>query len=240
MPQVCTVCNHPKSREIDLAVLDPKCSKRKIAIEHKITEPALFRHIRSHLAERLRRALKRSEERRELDLSAELARCFHRVNLLFTACDAWLRDPEDPEAYTVEPRAGEVTVVYDEILSDGRKRRRRSKLQTLLNKVNKKRAEKAQAQIDLVEAKYADPRKLVLLTAQTLDRHLRMLGDLTGEFKQPAANPIDDKARIEKAIEMWIEECRRRGVKNPTRQDALRYLTQRRAPASVEFMIRSA
>ena len=165
------------------------------ACGHKITEPALFRHIRSHLAERLRRALKRSDERRELDLRAELARCFHSVNLLFTACDAWLRDPEDPEAYTVEPRAGEVTVVYDEILSDGRKRRGRAKLQTLLNNVNKKRAEKSQPEIDLVEAKYADPRKLVLLTAQTLDRHLRMLGDLTGEFKQPAANPIDHKAQ---------------------------------------------
>ena len=57
-----------------------------------------------------------------------------------------------------------------------------------------------------------------------LDKHLRMLGDLTGEFKQPQANPLDDQARAEKAIEMWIQECRRRGVKNPTREEAIRFL----------------
>lgn len=59
-----------------------------------------------------------------------------------------------------------------------------------------------------------------------------MLGDLTGEFKQPQDNPVEDKARVEKAIDMWLEECVRRGVseKHLTREAALKFI----APEMVE------
>ena len=43
---------------------------------------------------------------------AELRRCFERVNLLFDACDRWLRDADDPSRYDIGPRAAEVLVTY--------------------------------------------------------------------------------------------------------------------------------
>ena len=205
MPQACTICTHLKSRQIDQAIRR-SFPNRRIASQFSVTERAIRNHKDTHIAERFERALAKLEEQRELDLKTELARCFHRVNKLFDACDRELTDPSDPDRYTLEPRAYEVVVVC-ETLKDGVRRHRRATLQEVFDEVRKKKRKEG-VTVELVEAKRADPRKLISEVARTLDRHMHTLGELTGEFKQPQANPRDINTRaynefVDLFVKMW-------------------------------------
>jgi len=109
----------------------------------------------------------------------ELQRCFQRVNLLFDACDRWLRDPEDLSRYDIGPRAEDVSIIYMETDADGKERRVKAQLSTLLAKI-----EGAGYGIVLVESKYADPRELVLKTANRLQGQTELLAKLMGELDE--------------------------------------------------------
>jgi hypothetical protein len=50
MGRLCTVCTHPKRKEIDLALLYHSTSYRVIAREFGVGEDSLQRHERAHLA----------------------------------------------------------------------------------------------------------------------------------------------------------------------------------------------
>lgn len=92
-----------------------------------------------------------------------------RVQKLFDACDRWLADPEDPARYEIGPRAEDVQVTYWEKEPDGRQVKRKDRLSTLLCRVSLGR------NFIIIEMKQADPRELVLKTANTLRGALEML-----------------------------------------------------------------
>jgi hypothetical protein len=108
----------------------------------------------------------------------QLEQALQRVNLLFDACDRWLRDAEDPSRYDVGPRAEEVSVVYVEAGYDGRPVRRKAPLSELLARV-----EGLDLTVRLVEVKHSDPRDLLLKTAGRLQGHLELLAKLVGELQ---------------------------------------------------------
>jgi len=190
MPGLCTICHHPQAKAIDLAIVRGQLSNVKIAEQFGIgSERTVRDHKAKHLASRVEAAFKRDTERRELDLRAELSACFRRVNMLLSACHVYLLDPENPEAYTLDSRADEITVIYSLVNEAGQTRRGKAKLQTLLDQINRKQKDRAKPTFDWIETKRADPRRLILEASTTLDRHLRMLGDLTGVFKAPQKNP---------------------------------------------------
>lgn len=56
MPRVCTICNHPKRAEIERAVAARIGSIRSIADTFDISRPALIRHLKDHLSEKVARA----------------------------------------------------------------------------------------------------------------------------------------------------------------------------------------
>src|SRR5262245_19357362 len=119
MARPCTICEHPQRAEIDHALVRGE-SYRNAAVRFGISAPALFRHRATHLPELLAAARERAgqhaseeetlgaellaiqQERQAaghslmLDLMEDLQLIFQRVNLLFEACDRWLRDPDDP------------------------------------------------------------------------------------------------------------------------------------------------
>lgn len=120
------------------------------------------------------------QEKRELrhvaDVGEELARCFHRVNLLFDACDGWLRDADDPTRYDIGPRAEEIIVTYTIPNEDGIPFRAKGKLSDLLAEVRTGKG----AMEATGETKYADPRNLVLKTAEQLQSQTQLLAKLLG------------------------------------------------------------
>jgi hypothetical protein len=138
------------------------------------------------------------ENGRRLDVMAEFERCFSRANLLFEACDRWLRDPEDPERYDINPRAEDVWVTFVERDEGGNARvRRKKRLSLLLEEV---KGIRAGLEILTVETKSADPRKLVLDAIAELRQltglQLQIFESCTqlGEFQREVLNCIGDAA----------------------------------------------
>ncbi|HUW08770.1 MAG TPA: hypothetical protein VM537_03530, partial [Anaerolineae bacterium] len=120
------------------------------------------------------------------DVMAQLRLCFKRVNLLFDACDRWLRDADNPEQYDIGPRTEDLDVTYWEPGPNGKPVRRKAKLSALLQQVQAQRG--ATFTVDVVESKYADPRELVLKTAGRLQGHIELLAKLVGE--------LDDRPQV--------------------------------------------
>lgn len=157
-------------------------SYRDIANRFSLSPSAVDRHKKAHIPVALAQAKAVQTEADAIDVMVELHRCFVRVNLLFDACDRWLRDADDPTRYDIGPRAEELSVTYEDVLEDRNGNpysvRRKKKLSDLLPVI-----ESETRTITLVEAKYADPRDLVLKTANRLQGQLELLSKLMGDLQ---------------------------------------------------------
>jgi hypothetical protein len=156
---------------------------------------------------------------RARDVMVELERCFSRANLLFEACDRWLRDPEDPDRYDLNPRAEDVFITFSEQDGEGNVRvRRKKRLSLLLEEVKGMRVGVG-VEILTVETKSADPRKLVLdaiaelrqLTALQLSifETLNSIRDVT-EFQSEVLDCIAETAPEIREVILDRLQARRR------------------------------
>lgn len=183
MPRACTVCTHPECEAIDRELVAGEASFRNIAERFSVSVAALHRHKADHLPQTLIRAQAAQEQAGAIDVMAELERCFGRVNLLFDACDRWLRDPADPSRYDIGPRAEELMVTFTEQGVGGRLVKRKAPLAELLARVDRE-----ERTVTMVETKHADPRDLVLKTAGRLQPQIELLAKLLGE--------LDDRPQV--------------------------------------------
>jgi len=126
------------------------------------------------------------EEQHAVDVMAELRRCYDRINLLFDACDRYLRDAEDPSRYDVGPRDADVSVSYWERGPNGTMIQRKAKLSVLLARLRE-----GGIDVERAETKHADPRELVLKTANILQGQLELTAKLMGELdERPQINVL--------------------------------------------------
>ncbi len=169
---------------------------RTIADRFSVSKTALVRHKADHLPAALTQAKEAADTARAIDVMAELRRCFDRINKLFDACDAWLTDPDDPASYTLEPRADEISVVYLEQGEDGKPVTRKAKLATMLG-----RLKESGFSVVRWESKHADPRDLILKTADRLQGNLELVAKLLGE--------LDERPRINVLVAPeWLQARR--------------------------------
>ncbi len=203
MPRSCSVCDHPERTAVDRALVAGE-AMRNVALRFAISFAALQRHKANHLPVVLAEAKQRqaeshethvaavgvavqertaAEEAHALDVMEELGRCFQRVNLLFDACDRWLRDADDPTRYDIGPRADDILVTYMEQGNGDKPTRKKDSLARLLAL-----AEGGGVMIERWDTKYADPRELVLKTAQQLTGQTQLLAKLLGQ--------LDDRPQI--------------------------------------------
>jgi hypothetical protein len=180
MPRSCTICTHRERPAIDEALVAGE-PFRNIAERFGTSLAALVRHKTDHLPPHLAKAKEAKEVAQADSLTAELKRIMARVTLLFDACDRWLRDPENPEQYDIGPRAEDVSVTYLEPIGEDKVLRRKARLSALLPKI-----ESQGLTVERVELKHADPRDLILKTAQRLEGQLELLARLLGELKDTA------------------------------------------------------
>jgi hypothetical protein len=123
------------------------------------------------------------EDQHAVDVMAEVQRIMARVQLLFDACDRWLRDPDDSTRYELGPRDHDVQVIYREVGSNGKAIQKKAPLSHLLTTL-----EDAGVDVERSEWRHADPRELVLKTADRLQSNLELLAKLLGE--------LDDRPQI--------------------------------------------
>ena len=178
MPQRCTVCSHSERERIDKTLVTNSASLRDIAGQFRVSKSALDRHKAEHLPATMVKAQEVKDGTHALDVMEELRRLFARVNLLFDACDRWLRDPDDPTRYDIGPRAEDVTVTYSETINH-KQVRKKAKLSALLAKVNGDGRS-----VEYAEIKHADPRELALKTAGQLQGQIELLAELLGELDE--------------------------------------------------------
>jgi hypothetical protein len=134
----------------------------------------------------------RAADRREraVVVETELNRASRHLNKLLDACDDWLTDPDDPSRYTLEARANELTVVYDDwndVNDKGQPRRKRESLSNLLKTLWK--GSKVSALT--ITSKSADPRDLIVKTAGEIKGQLELFARLQGLFQRDRANESD-------------------------------------------------
>jgi len=179
MPQRCTICTHPERTAIDRALVAGEQSNRRIASQFSVTEGAVRRHKAEHVPRALVEAAQEQQHSDAVDVMHELGRALRRVNLVFDACDSWLRDPDDPTRYDIGPRASDITVVYSEPGTTGKPIQRKALLSALLARV-----EDESYQIERWHFKHADPRELILKTHAQLTSSLELLAKLEGKLQQ--------------------------------------------------------
>lgn len=199
MAAKCSICSHGERTAIDRALVAGE-PYRHIAARTGTSVTSLRRHKESHLAEVVERAVKlrevaierqvvTQEEQKDtaaLDVDAELRNVFTRLNKMLNACDAWLTDAEDAAVYDLNPRAHEVKVTYeveDGETPQGRPIRKRRKA-TLAELIERIETGIPTASVLLVETKSADPRKLIVETANALRPSVELLAKLVGRLDE--------------------------------------------------------
>jgi hypothetical protein len=174
-----------------------------------------------------------AKKERAIVVEAEINRVFARLNKLIDACDAWLTDPDDPSIYTLDARATELLVIYEDgnDLNDrGEPRRKRDNLSKLLTLLNK------EAKVDAltITTKSADPRDLIVKTAGQIKEQLELFARLQGLFQRDRANESDRvhdremaaivKAEVEKLIKSGCTKEEALGIITEVEPDALKWV----------------
>lgn len=146
---------------------------------------------------------------RQLDAIEELLFSLHRVKRLYDAIEEWLKDPVNPEVYDIGPRSTEVMVTYldfgDDTDSEGARKdtRKKAPLQELLNRLESTDGDRLPAvlSVERAEFKHADPRTLMLSTAQELRQTISTAADL--------AKMIADTRAMELLKQAILDELRK-------------------------------
>jgi hypothetical protein len=182
MGRTCTICTHPRRIEIDRVIVANETPLRDIARQWSVSKDAVTRH-RDHIPAELVKAQEAQEVADAIDIMGELKRSLGRVNLLFDACDRWLRDADDPTQYDIGPRAHDVMVTYTVDSGEGRQIRKKERLSYLLDK--------AGVNLESAETKYTDPRMLLLRTSGQIQSNLELVAKLIGQLdERPVINVL--------------------------------------------------
>jgi hypothetical protein len=179
MPQVCTICTHQDGHQINLALVRGQLSNRRIAAQFKVAETSLRRHKDDHLPDILKRGFEAQQTEQALDVTRELARCISVTNRMLDACEEWLSDPDEPDRYTLAPRADEIDIVFEVPNGDGKLHRKRESLNIILRRIE----QNSPCTIHSWESKRADPRKLLLDSVAQLRPLAELLARLEGKIR---------------------------------------------------------
>lgn len=183
---------------------------------HKSLERHGRTHLTPGLARATVRHAELVEETRQLDVLACLGRAAEKGERMLEAIDTWLRDPVSGR-YNLDPRASEIQVIWQPLGGGPRQKARLSELLERIERVTEdyvRRADLLPALEDvaqgfrtpqealealggpalprrqdvLLEAKVADPRKLLGEVATAFRPVLELIGKATGQIQQDEAD----------------------------------------------------
>ena len=175
MPRKCTACSHPQIDDINKEIVRLQ-SYRDIAKRYGLTAASIYRHRCEHMAD----ALFAAERLRQGNgIREELERVYQHINRMLEACDTWLRDPDNPEKYSLEPRAEEIRVIYREIDEEGNYGGKRT---AWMSELILRLEDEKNYLVMSTETKRADPRKLIIDTVNSLKGQLELAAALMGDM----------------------------------------------------------
>lgn len=172
--RVHTIDRHPKRAQIIRALIRGVTYKT-VAAKYGVSIASLQRYMSDQLLPRAAQQALVTSEVTGRTVLKQTQDVMERLHKMYDACDAWLRDPGDPAKYAIGPRAEEVGIVYRG--KDGALHR--THLSTLLEEVRGKGGPRAVS----IQMSMADPRRLILDTADTIGRQLDRIGRILGLIK---------------------------------------------------------
>lgn len=192
--------SHPQRKELIQAIVRGD-TYRSIAKRYGISQGTITRLIRAELAAKIA-AAKASHDIMDGTFVIESAgQAAESLRKMLQACERYLQDPDDTDAFAVGPRATEVEVIIEEHGEDGRiKGTRKATLQELLDEVEGNIGAGA---IQKAELKITDPRKLILDTADLINRQLATIAKISAAargFRQD----MDARQKVVES-ELWGE-----------------------------------
>ena len=220
---VCSICKHEKRDEIDRAIARG-VSLRHIASQFGVGYKSVERHQKC-IAEALIAARKEQIYRTARNVHDELEKTFQFVEKVTNACDKWLQDPDNPEEYTLKPRAGDIDVIYKEQTgtdADGKPayKNKRAALSELLAKV-----EGGGYLVQSAETTHSDPRKLMLEAIGRFHGVIDQLAKLTGAYQKKQDNQ-HDKNRKRKILIIAMQMIYRERGEEKSREEIEREIDQ--------------
>lgn len=181
MANAYSVDKHPKKNAIVRDLVN-QVPYSQIAGKYGMTVNAVQRYATGKLRMSAAKALAKGNYSGEA-LLARIEDTIVYVSKMYDACNDWLQDPDDHSRYNLDPRAYEHDVIYNEVNYDDDDKeyriRKKANLQELLE-----RAMRDNEEIIKVESKISDPRKLILDTAQTLNKQLETLAKIAGVVQE--------------------------------------------------------
>jgi hypothetical protein len=188
---------HPDREKIDQELLN-KVPMMKIAAKYGISRKAVshyrksfagqFRAVATERTSLVTKSVEELEGFREELRGAEsiwstLRQITQRAWMVLDACHVYLQDPDDPGKYDLGPRGRDITVVMDETDNEGRVIKKKAKLSDLIDEIRG-----AGRNVTEVNYRIADPRRLILETANTLNKQLELIARIQGELKDQTIN----------------------------------------------------
>ena len=210
MANAYSVDKHPKKNAI-LRDLVNQVPYSQIAGKYGMTVNAVQRYATGKLRMSAAKALAKGNYSGEA-LLARIEDTIVYVSKMYEACNDWLQDPDDHSKYNLDPRAYEHDVIYNEVhCTDDDKEyriRKKANLQELLE-----RAMRDDEEIIKVESKISDPRKLILDTAQTLNKQLETLAKIAGVVQE--VTNVDVNVSVNTVLASNIVQVIQREVEDP-------------------------
>lgn len=167
---------HPKRKEIINALIKGEMPQRDIAKKYGIARQTITNYMKNQFAERAAKAVLNREIQSGEDILKEIDKIMEKASKMYEACDEYLTDPKNPKKYFLGPHADEVEIVYEETDGDITTTKR----DTLGNILGGMQGKTARS----VRYKYADPRELLLKTANVMNKQLELIARIQGEIKE--------------------------------------------------------
>ncbi len=181
----CSVCNHSAVAIINKAI-SKRSSFRGISLNYGMSNMSVSRHAENCLKLDLQALVKEGRIAKAIDVYEEFCEQLAFVKKARAAAEKWMVDPTDDEAFTVDPRAAEVEVVYhDPLVTDaqGRPTRQKASLQELLDRT----AGKYEVRDHTI--KTVDLRDFALKTIDKCDLTIAQFAKMSGAYMKDKDNP---------------------------------------------------
>jgi transposase-like protein len=175
-----SVDEHPQKEKIVKAIIKGDKSLRDIAKLFDIHTSCIARYLNDRLISRAAAVAKREEEQHGKSLLDRVENVMVRMQKLYDACDEYLQDPKNPERYDLGPKSWEIDIVYRTVEPDtGKMIVRKESLDALLLKLDSSGYQPWE-----VKFKHADPRKLIIETANSLSKNLELIAKIQGAVQE--------------------------------------------------------
>ncbi len=215
-----TIDMHPEKPAILKAIVSGRMTYTAIAKKWGLAKDCISRYVTVHLMERVAEAAEKAREKDGALYLAKMDQDEEKVRLLLQACHEWLLDPNKENAYTLDPRAAEIEVVYTAVNGNGNECKEKDSLDNLLARLE---PNLGGGTILSVKMRQADPRELILKTVDSLNKSLELrakieqiitdrgppinIGVQIGELKQIIVNATKDSPDIRALIIRGLEQA---------------------------------